>query len=385
MNARVAGLVTALLLVAAACAPSPSPPAAAPEPTAAPGAPREAWQLEWDQTLAAAKQEGKVVVSGPPGADQRQAIADGFQAAYPDIKIEYTASRGTEIISKVVQERQAGQYLWDAIIASANPTLLALKPINALAPLREALIIPELTADTTWFHGFQDGFTDDEQMYLYAPFGMSTLAGYVNRDCAPESTFNSAQDLKSPALSDKLAWFDPTQPGTSSRTAWALSKEYGDSWLEDLLRHQKIVYSTDNRQITDWLIACRVSVALGIVNDFILQAQAAGIGENIKPIPMQTLFRSYAPGGAGGNTQIAWYTHAPHPNAARVFVNWYLSQAAQQAVATRTRANSRRLDTQPGDPSTVMDPSLSYVNTNTEAATREIQALQDRLPEWMGR
>jgi iron(III) transport system substrate-binding protein len=379
-----AALVGTLLLLASACGGSQAVPNA-PPPPAQPAAGKEAWQAEWDQTLAAARQEGRVVVSGPPGADQRQAIADGFQAAYPDIKIEYTPSRGTEIISKVVQERQAGQHLWDVIIASTNPTLLSLKPIHALAPLRDALIIPELTQDSTWLHGFQDGFTDDEKTFLYAPLGSSTTAGYVNRDCVPESTFNSAQDLKSPALADKLAWFDPTQPGTSSRTAWALSKEYGESWLEELLRQQKIVYSTDHRQITDWLIACRVQVALGIVNDFILQAQAAGVGENIKAIPTETLFKSSAPGGAGGNTQIAWYTNPPHPNAARVFVNWYLSRDAQQALATRTRANSRRLDTQPGDPSTALDPSVSYLNTNTEAATRDIQALQDRLPAWMGK
>jgi iron(III) transport system substrate-binding protein len=324
-------------------------------------------------------------VSGPPGADQRQAIADGFQADYRDIKIEYAASRGTEIISKVVQERQAGQYLWDVIIASTNPTIFSFKPINALAPLRDALVIPELSQDSTWMHGFQDGFTDDDKKYLYAAFGSSTTVGYVNRGCVSEAVFNSAQDLKSPALADKIAWFDPTQPGTSSRTAWALSKEHGESWLEDLLRHQKIVYSTDHRQMTDWLIACRVGVALGLVNDFILQAQAAGIGENIKAIPTDAMFKSSAPGGPGGNTQIAWYNNAPHPNAARIFVNWYLSKGAQQALATRTRANSRRLDTQPGDPSTAMDPRVPYLNTNTETATTEIQVLQDKLSGWMGK
>jgi iron(III) transport system substrate-binding protein len=116
-----------------------------------------------------------------------------------------------------------------------------------------------------------------------------------------------------------------------------------------------------------------------------LQAEAAGIGQNIKPIPTSSMFKSYAPGGAGGNTQIAWYTNAPHPNAAKIFVNWYLSRDAQQAMATRTKANSRRLDTQPGDPGTAMDPNTSYLATNNESATRDIQALQDKLPAWMGR
>jgi iron(III) transport system substrate-binding protein len=257
--------------------------------------------------------------------------------------------------------------------------------MNALAPFRDALINPELSLDSTWIHGFEAGFTDDDKKYMYATFGGTTVAGYVNRDCVPESTFNGAQDLKSSAMSDKIAWFDPTQPGASSRTAWALSRDYGEPWLEDLLRKQKIVYSNDHRQITDWLISCRVGVALGIVNDFILQAEAAGIGQNIKPIPTSSMFKSNAPGGAGGNTQIAWYHNAPHPNAAKIFVNWYLSRDAQQSIATRTKANSRRLDTQPGEPSTAMDPSTSYLQVNSESATRDIQALQDKLPAWMGR
>jgi ABC-type Fe3+ transport system substrate-binding protein len=380
-------LLVGLLAIGTACS-SPAAPStpAQPQPLApAVAQPKEAWQLTWEQTLATARQEGKLVVSGPPGADQRQVIADGFQTSYPDINVEYTASRGTEIISKVVQERQAGQYLWDVIIASTNPTIISYKPINALASVRDALIIPELTQDAIWLNGFQDGFTDDDKKYLYAALGSSTTVGYLNRDCVSESDFKSAQDLKNPALSNKIGWFDPTQPGTSSRTAWALSKEYGENWLEDLLRKQKIVYSSDYRQVTDWLIACRVGVALGIVNDFILQAQAAGIGQQITEIPTGLMFKSFAPGGPGGNTQIGWYNNAPHPNAAKVFVNWYLSRDTQQALATRTRANSRRLDTMPGDPSTAMDPRISYLNTNTETATREIQALQDKLPGWMGR
>jgi iron(III) transport system substrate-binding protein len=370
------------VLVATACSGTPAP---APTVTLTPAADRPAWQAQWDQTLAAARQEGTVVVSGPPGPDQRAAIADGFQAVYTGIKIEYTAGRGSEVVSKVVQERQAGQYLWDVIIASTDPTISSFKPINALAPLRDALVDPQLSQDATWLNGFDAGFTDDDQKYLYAAFGASTTAGYVNWDCLSADQFTSAQDLKSPALSDKIAWYDPTQPGASSRTAWALSKEYGEPWLQDLVTHQKIVYSTDYRQMTDWLIACRVAIALGVDNNFILQAQNAGIGQNIKDIPTSLMFKSNAPGGAGGNTQIAWYNNAPHPNAAKIFVNWYLSKEPQQALATRTRTNSRRLDTQPGDPSTAMDPAVSYLNINSQTATREIQVLQQKIAAWLGK
>src|SRR5687767_10827477 len=70
-----------------ACAPAAAPakPAAAPpaQPTApakpaaaaATAAPaRAAWEQEWERVLAAARQEGVVVVAGPPGDLYRQAL-----------------------------------------------------------------------------------------------------------------------------------------------------------------------------------------------------------------------------------------------------------------------------------------------------------------------
>jgi len=63
----------------------------------------EAWQTTWQTVLDAARNEGVVVLSGPPGVNQRQAIVAGWTKAFPDIKIEYTAARGTEIVDKVVR------------------------------------------------------------------------------------------------------------------------------------------------------------------------------------------------------------------------------------------------------------------------------------------
>jgi ABC-type glycerol-3-phosphate transport system substrate-binding protein len=76
------------------------------------------WQQEWTKTLDAARSEGVVVVSGPPGPQQREAFVAGWKKAFPEIKIEYTAVRGTQILPNVVRERQSGLYNWDIIIAS---------------------------------------------------------------------------------------------------------------------------------------------------------------------------------------------------------------------------------------------------------------------------
>src|SRR5438309_831182 len=87
-----AGASMGAAAVAAACAP-----AAAPAPLPAPAAPAAApagnaastWQREWDETVAAAKKEGKVVVATLSGTGYRQGI-DAFQKAFPDITVEHT-------------------------------------------------------------------------------------------------------------------------------------------------------------------------------------------------------------------------------------------------------------------------------------------------------
>jgi hypothetical protein len=40
------------------------------------------WQKTWNETLAAAKKEGKVVVAGPPDAQVRQALPAAFEERY---------------------------------------------------------------------------------------------------------------------------------------------------------------------------------------------------------------------------------------------------------------------------------------------------------------
>jgi hypothetical protein len=53
------------------------------------------WQEMWDETLAAARKEGKVVVAGPPDTQVRQALPAAFEARY-GIKMEYITGRGSD-------------------------------------------------------------------------------------------------------------------------------------------------------------------------------------------------------------------------------------------------------------------------------------------------
>lgn len=345
----------------------------------------EAWEITWNTVLNAARKEGVVVVSGPPGAAQRQAITLGWAKTYPDIKLEYTGARGSAIATRVVRERTAGQYQWDIILASTGPVAFNLIPINALAPLRDALIKPDIADDKTWIGGFDAGFIDKEKTYYFNPMGSADLPlGFVNRDCLSKAVFSKAADMKNPELRGKIVWFDPTgnQGGVVGPTTWVLSLDQGEDWLKDLFQNYGVTFARDYRQMTDWLVTCRKPVAWGMDDDVVEQMQKAGIGKNVERIIGGDFTGKINPGGPGGNESIGWYNNAPHPNAAKIFVNWYLSRDFQNLYASTVKDNSRRADTIPGDPDHVMKEGVEYLNWINEDATVKIRNMQAKIKEW---
>src|SRR5262245_53383818 len=91
----IAALAGGLLLTACGPAASPAPasapaappaaqPAAPAAPAAAPASTASAgdWRAEWDKTVAAARQEGKIAIAGPAIPAAREAVLT-FQKAYP--------------------------------------------------------------------------------------------------------------------------------------------------------------------------------------------------------------------------------------------------------------------------------------------------------------
>src|SRR4051812_32268846 len=139
----------AVLAILVACGPSAAPAAqtapAASQPAAAPAAAKpataaapatggqESWQAEWDRVVAAAKQEGKVVVNGPPGDAARQALIS-FQQTYPEIQVEFIGARGADFISRVLAERRADRYLSDVLVSGTGGIIGELLPEGVIDP-----------------------------------------------------------------------------------------------------------------------------------------------------------------------------------------------------------------------------------------------------------
>src|SRR5262249_7054950 len=177
------GIVIAVALCVVACAPAAPAPAAAPPPQPAaavgasaatqPGGPastRDDSQVAWEQALAAARQEGSLVLALQPGDVWRQWV-ERFEQTYPGIKLEATSITGADFVPRVLPERRADQYLWDVYIGGPESPYRGLKPAGALAPLKPAVLLPAGLDDGNWVGGFDAGFNALEGSYVYSSRG----------------------------------------------------------------------------------------------------------------------------------------------------------------------------------------------------------------------
>ena len=318
------------------------------------------WKAEWEKTLAQAKKEGRVAVAGGVGESYRNA-AIGFQKSYPDIQLDYVGVQGRDFAPRVVQERRAGQFLWDVHIGGATSIMTGMVPHGAVDPLRPALILPEVLEDSKWRSGFNDGWMEKDAKYVYGFSGSVHYAIFINRDLVPESEFNKAQDLWNPKWKGKIVWHEPRAGGSGAHQGLLILLNYGEDALRRLLRDQGVVITEDYRQQVEWVAQGRYPVAIGLLEIFLRPFQKEGVGKNIKPLKENKLATVI---GAFGH--VGLLNRAPHPNAAKVFINWLLSKEGQTAWVKATGDNSRRVDVPVGDPEFVPEPGAKYLNTQKQ-------------------
>jgi iron(III) transport system substrate-binding protein len=339
---------------ASSAATAPAAPAAASAPAPA------AWQAEWDRVVAAARQEGRVVVFGPPGDLYRTALT-AFEKAYPGIQLEYTGASGRDFAPKVLAERDAGQYLVDVHVGGAGTPNFQLKPRGVFDPLKSALILPEVLDDSKWVGGFDAGYMDKEGQYVYAFQGAIIPTVWVNRDVIPAGELTSVQQLTDPQWRGKISWDDPRRTGYGGSDAGHFLMVLGEDWLRRAYQQDPVI-SGDLRQQVEWIVRGTYPIAIGMDATHLATYQRQGLGQNVRPLDRR--------GEEGGRLSPAWgdamlVNRAPHPNAARVYLNWLLSKDGQTAWAATTGENSRRTDVE-GPAQSAPEPGKTYRVVNSE-------------------
>jgi iron(III) transport system substrate-binding protein len=383
--------LVALLIVAAACAPqapaaapTTAPPTAAPaKPTAAPAAPTaataptaQAAGSEWDELVASAKKESELVVFlGRAGSRQLRDAFPAFQQKF-GIKVTQVAGSGNENADKVLAERDTGIYtadIWMGGLTTINTRLL---PKQVFDPIEPQFVLAEVKDKTGWMKGqYWWGDPDKKFTFIFSA-SPSPLLSYNTNLVKPEE-IQSFWDLLDPKWKGKMVSRDPTSAGTGGNTAYFyFHPQLGKEFLRRVYTEQDVTVVADARQATEWLALGKYGLyLLGSGND-VAEAQEQGL-------PVKDMYGPFKEGAriaAGGTGTISIFNRPAHPNAAKLFVNWWLSKEGQMVVQKADPEDqSLRIDIPNDDikPETrrLPDVEYSFIDAQAEIVSSEGEML----------
>lgn len=340
-------------------------PEAKPEEREAMAEVKPAWEVEWEKTLSVAKKEGTVVVFATFGATARNALVEAFTKKY-GFPLEMVVGRGASMSNKIITEKRAGLHTVDVFLGGSTNMILDLKPAGLLAPIRPALLLPEVTDPNLWWEKRLPITVDKEQMYIFSYGAQVSIASMViNTDHVTKAEFQSYYDLLKPKYKRNIVWTDPTRPGSSLKwfgvvlTAGTLDANY----MKELAK-QEPIFTDNERMGVEWVARGKHLVGMHLTSEVIREFREVGFPMDDDVILKEDVPRIVAAGG--GN--LVLLNNAPHPNAARVFINWLLSKEGSTIKALASGHGSARADV-PMDhllPEKRWKPNVKYFDTENE-------------------
>jgi iron(III) transport system substrate-binding protein len=306
--------------------------------------------VEWERTVEAAKREGKVVITAFSQGERD--TGEKFNKLFPEIKPDVYVLPGRDFSVRVPEERRGGIYSYDVYLSGGTSALTQLIPLGGiLGDTRSLLFHPDVIADKNWVGGsMDDHWMDDDTKKII--FGMVATAGeasmYVNRQKVPESLFNKLEDIFKPQFKAKWCADDPRVPGAGATFFAELAVARGEDFVRRLIKDTSLVVSRDRRKMAEDVIRGDMLVCIGAD---LATFQDVGVGLHVVEVKVErgTVSPEFAGkikinccgagkqkntidgffgAGVGGPAVV---TNAPHPNAAKLFINWVLTKEGQMA------------------------------------------------------
>jgi iron(III) transport system substrate-binding protein len=269
---------------------------------------------------AKAEAEGKLMFYATFTAADSKTLADGFKQLYPKIDATFYRTTDSAMMERILTESRAGQNLWDVVVTTSfyghN-----LKKRGLFAPY-----------DSPERKFFRDGYKDPQAAWTstytnYAAFGYNT------RSVAKTSVPKSFADLLKPEWKGNIGidsrpyeWF-----GTVVK---AMGEEKGLAYMRELAKQVQL---RSGRTLVAQLVAAGEFKGglSGYSQTFEVLKPA---GAPVDWVYLNPVFANIHPTGISAK--------APHPNGARLFMDFVLSKRGQELVRGMNRIPDR-IDTPP--------------------------------------
>ena len=265
------------------------------------------------QLIQAAKKEGEVVVFGSLENDVAAAINNCFEAKY-GIKPKYFRGSSTVIIDRITTEHRTGKISSDVVYTTAEP----MKFIN-----REKGLLSRYESPSA--KNYDKKLLDD----FFGPNYRSVIIGFVyNKSMIkPEDAPKSYDDFVNPKWKGKIAMGNPTLHDTTIDFLASLPLVFGsqpkaDDWIKRLAALEPL--------LLDSMVPVGERIASGEVPLGIAYPKYVEVwGRKGAPLDYVKGLPIYL----GDGNYIGLTAKAPNPNAAKLFIDYFLGAESSEIMA----------------------------------------------------
>ncbi len=197
------------------------------------------------------------------------------------------------------------------------------------------MLLPEVKDPKQWYAGHV--WVDNAKKFIYSTLAHQTENIWINTQLMKADEVRSFDDLLGERLKNKIGILDPRTAGSGAST-WSYLREIkGEEYLKKLV-DQKLALSRDQRVLAEILAKGKLALVLGLTYYSYAPFIKAGLPVAPLPAPKEGVYVS------GGSGHLVVLKNAPHPNAAKVFVNWFMGREGQEVYSRAMHQATRRLD-----------------------------------------
>jgi ABC-type Fe3+ transport system substrate-binding protein len=269
------------------------------------------------QVIEAAKKEGELGWWTTIAQDQSQKIIDEFMKLYPFIKVSYWRSGSVGIHNKVLIEARAGRSTWD-VLSQTTPEF-----INELK--QRALIAPY---DSPERRAFSNDFKDGDA-YWTGTYALPTGLGFNTRQVKREDVPKNYQDLLHPKWKGKKISIDDESYEFLAGLMQAWGREAALEYFKKLAAQEPVI-GRGNSQRTQLLAAGEFPLAIAYTHTVEYSKSQGNSVDWVNLEPVAIKFDGIMLGAK-----------AAHANAAKLFIDFILSQQGQALLQSFKRITLR--------------------------------------------
>ena len=309
-----------------------------------------------DQALIdAAKKEGKVTWYTTLIVNQVVLpLKAAFEKKYPGVTLEYSRNDEGPTAIRLLNEAKAGGVQADVFDGLTVNVPLKREGLLSKIEIPNAADYPSEMKDT-------DGTWHALLLFVFAPGYNTTM---VSKADMPKTY----KDLLDPKWKGKMAWNPNSSAGALGfvgNVLMSMGETEGMAYLRELAKQQIVNVEASSRAILDQVIAGEYPIGLMMFNNHtIISARKGAPSDWVVMEPVPVAFDS-----------LGILKGAPHPNAARLLVEFLLSEEGQTVLKD---ADYLPASTKVG----AMRPGMRPQDGNFKATYMRPDVVDPQMPNW---